>query len=328
MILESKRIDWIDTLKGIGIFYVTFAHLNPAMPIEKHIYSFHMFLFFFVSGYLFRRKPEVTVAAMTGRKAKSLLLPFLFWDLAAAAFSLLFDADTSDLLRQMFLIDGEIVWNRPIWFLLTLFLVEVLFFFYDRWMPEQKAVRLIFPAACLVLSYLIRSDVHLKLGIVPIACFYYWLGYVARQTNLMQKLQPRRYLWLALFMVMNLIASQFNVRVSVIGCIYGSFKLFLIAGVSGVLLYAILANMIDRTQFAALLRYIGQRSMIIMCSQYFVFRIGTSIAMRLAGYDLWHVRSTLKAFAVSVATIALIVLLSECAKKVIPKKAALIIGIK
>ena len=50
----KERQLWIDLLKGFGIILVTFAHLSPNYLLEKHIYSFHMCFFFFVSGYLFK----------------------------------------------------------------------------------------------------------------------------------------------------------------------------------------------------------------------------------------------------------------------------------
>ena len=38
----------IDILKGIGIILVVLGHVKPEMYVEKWIYSFHMFLFFFL----------------------------------------------------------------------------------------------------------------------------------------------------------------------------------------------------------------------------------------------------------------------------------------
>lgn len=46
------RINWIDWLKVIGIFFVLWGHCESTPEIKKYIYSFHMPLFFLIAGYL------------------------------------------------------------------------------------------------------------------------------------------------------------------------------------------------------------------------------------------------------------------------------------
>ncbi len=53
---ESKRLDFIDIAKGIGIILVVTGHLLPvAAGLHVLIYSFHMPLFFFLSGFFLRQ---------------------------------------------------------------------------------------------------------------------------------------------------------------------------------------------------------------------------------------------------------------------------------
>jgi len=50
----DKRIEWLDVLKGIGIFFVVAGHFYKSDdPVLVYIYSFHMPLFFFISGYVY-----------------------------------------------------------------------------------------------------------------------------------------------------------------------------------------------------------------------------------------------------------------------------------
>lgn len=51
-----KRDNVIDVAKGIGIVLVVFAHINFTEPIQFFIYSFHMPLFFIISGVLFTKE--------------------------------------------------------------------------------------------------------------------------------------------------------------------------------------------------------------------------------------------------------------------------------
>jgi acyltransferase len=47
------RFPWIDALKGFGIALVVFAHYSLPEALDTYIFSFHMPLFFFISGFLF-----------------------------------------------------------------------------------------------------------------------------------------------------------------------------------------------------------------------------------------------------------------------------------
>ena len=60
---NNKRYHYIDVAKGIGILLVVFQHclgggeLGVFLPsIQKAIASFHMPLFFFISGFLYLKK--------------------------------------------------------------------------------------------------------------------------------------------------------------------------------------------------------------------------------------------------------------------------------
>ncbi len=46
-----KRIEWVDIARGIGIILVILGHIGIG-KVGKFIYSFHIPLFFFLSGFL------------------------------------------------------------------------------------------------------------------------------------------------------------------------------------------------------------------------------------------------------------------------------------
>ena len=70
MVMKRKR--WIDVLKGIGATLVLFGHLIYSESFLKiFIYSFHMPLFFFIGGYLF--KYEVNLKRFILKKSRRLL---------------------------------------------------------------------------------------------------------------------------------------------------------------------------------------------------------------------------------------------------------------
>lgn len=51
--MGKERIQYLDICKGVGIIFVVLGHIIQTNPIRTWIYSFHMPLFFFLSGYIF-----------------------------------------------------------------------------------------------------------------------------------------------------------------------------------------------------------------------------------------------------------------------------------
>lgn len=78
-----ERLTYIDSLKGIGIILVVAGHLfSPYTdylddPINQMIYSFHMPLFFFLSGFVYGHSQKKSFKNAIVKKFVSLLLPYL-----------------------------------------------------------------------------------------------------------------------------------------------------------------------------------------------------------------------------------------------------------
>lgn len=68
---SNKRIQWIDIAKGIGIILVLIGHISLNKKINNFIYSFHMPLFFILSGYLYKNKENYVK-----KKTKTILVPY------------------------------------------------------------------------------------------------------------------------------------------------------------------------------------------------------------------------------------------------------------
>ena len=139
---NKNRLPYLDYAKGIGIFFVVYAHsigyLTEATTAESVIwnviYSFHMPLFFIISGiglyYKLSKAESVSIGAETRRMAKRLLVPYAFWCVVDVV--LWFGASIIKH-ENLLLSVVKNVYNAftgrltPIWFLQTLFIVEVLF---------------------------------------------------------------------------------------------------------------------------------------------------------------------------------------------------------
>lgn len=84
--MSKKRIRWIDNARTVAMFLVFFGHLGdswfPALkPIHDAIYTFHMPLFFVLSGLFF--KPAIEFVSLLAKRARTLLIPYYVFSVLA-----------------------------------------------------------------------------------------------------------------------------------------------------------------------------------------------------------------------------------------------------
>lgn len=77
---EREHLPAIDAAKAIGISLVVLGH-SPGLPREavNLIFSFHMPLFFFLSGLLHPPASQAPAGVLLARRARALLVPYLFF---------------------------------------------------------------------------------------------------------------------------------------------------------------------------------------------------------------------------------------------------------
>lgn len=118
--MAVERQDWIDVAKGLGMVLVVLGHMSIPKGLEQFIYSFHVPLFFFVSGFLHR---DNFSGQWCLRKLDALLLGYVLWGaLEIATCSWAKGESASPLLHGYLLGNGAGV----SWFLMSLLVVELL----------------------------------------------------------------------------------------------------------------------------------------------------------------------------------------------------------
>ena len=163
--MQSKnRIEWIDIAKGYGIILVIIGHITT-LYITVWIYSFHMFLFFFLSGYLFQ--PNSYLIEFCRRKIKTLLVPYIYLSIPVVIneywFHYGYNGDCESFLKE---VGRAIIQERytPLWFISSLFCANFIFYLVYRTIKKQQ-MRLII--AFLFMIFL-GGDI-LEIGRVPLA---------------------------------------------------------------------------------------------------------------------------------------------------------------
>ena len=149
----AQRIKWIDIARCLGIFAIYLSHFGEdAGKMYSFLYTHHVPLFFFLSGCLLPKK-DLPLGAHIKKIADGLLLPWIVFALAAAAFDTIYMNSGLtyfiDLLKQIAL--GTIV-NQfvagGLWFLVCLAIMRLAF-----WFLRKLRVPALILAVCLLLFW-------------------------------------------------------------------------------------------------------------------------------------------------------------------------------
>lgn len=281
----QERYRYIDEVKAVGILMVITVHLCNAAglgnPIRDWFNPFMLGMFFMVSGFLHsKRKRDVDFASFAGKRLKSLVSPYLFFSITGALFQLVSAFERQLPLlpmgKQMFL---NIITGKglgPIWFLPVMFLAELGLFLVirgPRMLHVLTAAAAVAAAYCgpfltggdgLVLStwqvhvILVLAKAFVGLGVMIAG--YYILPLAERLQNVSAGCVG------AVCLVGTLAVS------GIYDLDYNSFDfgwmplLFFVDTVLGTVFVMLCCRAADRNRPWHFLSYLGQNTLIIMCT--------------------------------------------------------------
>ena len=141
-----KRLSYIDYTKGTGIFLVVLGHATYVNEnIITWVFSFHMPLFFIISGMLLALN-DVSVISFRDflyKRLHSMMIPYLFFSICYTLIDFVgvyFKQISMHDLKANLICTGTFAGSGPLWFLSTLFFCEILFFFLLKHLGDDKAV--------------------------------------------------------------------------------------------------------------------------------------------------------------------------------------------
>lgn len=280
----------MDVAKGIGILLVALAHADVSIfspYLHQLIYSFHMPLFFFLSGYFFN--PDTSFWVLLKKRFNSILKPYLFTILliyiASISFTnMRFATALGRIAKSIYATGYYIDWVQ-LWFLPSLFVTSLFAFLfyrivlirinnrYVRWLIllGLQAVAIAFLDVFYPFSIsLLGKEYELfglpySLDIVLLSGFFYILGNEIRYASSEKTFGN---IWVLLgtgggLVVLTLLFKQridFNTRV------FESFPINTTEAILGILFTMALSKQIDlRTKrLASALKYIGQASLFVL----------------------------------------------------------------
>lgn len=189
-----KRKEYIDIAKGIGILLVLLGHLLPDNnEIKSMIYSFHMPLFFIVSGYTCK---SMGFKTLLYKRVQRILLPYLLWAVIFTGLSLK---------KLVFIVYGtnETIGragsNGMLWFLVCMFVASILggfLIFLSKKSKNRKLFLGVCVVATLAFSYILNffhDDIVFKNRVIGLpfamdisflATSFFLIGKIMEETDL------------------------------------------------------------------------------------------------------------------------------------------------
>ena len=256
------------------------GHVNVVPEMRIYIYSFHMPLFFYISGYLFKEDKYPKLTGFVSAKAKSLLVPY-FWfsvlSIILVYFRVIFHyvskiPSIESLLSQFFYLNGSALWNVPLWFLVCLFVTSIEYYLLRKSIKNDYLL-IGYLIAISVLGFQAASYLPFRLpfgiDISLSAVVFYGAGNIIRKRGISIKNAPLKVAIFVLLFAGSIFAGlQSPERVDMYYLKYGNYLNFYIAAFLGIGAYTMLSQFIPK---APILSYFGKNSLIILSTQYIIF---------------------------------------------------------
>ncbi|GAB6145534.1 acyltransferase family protein [Desulfocicer niacini] len=334
----NHRIIWIDTLKAMAIFMVVIGHtIGLPKPVERLIFSFHMPIFFWMSGLLVKETvKDIPFGTYVKKKVISRLIPYfnfsilsyILWFFLFRHFGSQAQLAISPLRTFIGIFYGNGInhWmdhNTVLWFFLCLFITEILFFFILK-MPSRFwliVTLLLFSISGYLDTWINPPDgfrLPWNIDIALSMVVFYGIGYLCREV-LMGDIQKRPALqWYLTVICLACYASCsfVNGKVAVVAGNYGNYFYFYAGSLSGILFWSLMAMQIPPNR---LISKIGDSTLIIFPLHLLVFPFLTAILVY--GFQIpssIKEKSILISIAYAVVSILILLPVADVIKKYFP----------
>lgn len=187
----KNNITAIDVAKGIAIILVVFGHLIQYTmmassedyfenQVFKIIYSFHMPLFIFISGYLIAFSLEKrNIYDVLKSRIKNLIIPYIAWNVIDILIIIIKNQQLSAI-KFIQLTIKMLILSPSIWFLFTLFVLSCLL------LTSIKLENLIGIMSHIIIFFLViifPSTLYCDIYFIKWFYFYFIVGYFANRYN-------------------------------------------------------------------------------------------------------------------------------------------------
>lgn len=274
---SSYRVHWIDIARGLGIILVLYGHLFVSTQYNYFIFAFHMPLFFFISGLVFKRTTN-SFKSIVIKYFKQLLIPYYLFAAFTYAFTLISqtagDVSFGGIAYQLYGIlygngnNGMLGYNVVLWFLPCLFATKLIFALLTKRVTQTK--KLIFVLSfCSLIGYVtsvylpwLKLPFNFEIALTGLT--FFGAGYLLQSNKqLFQTFAKQKPLLATTAMFFTILiatlhyqitGAKIDLRVNQLG----NFFLFYLGAFGGIIGWITISRILAKN---ALLEYIGRHSM-------------------------------------------------------------------
>lgn len=254
-----------DIMKGLGIICMILGHIPIGGITQQVIYSFHMPMFFFISGYFFSRKN--TFLEFIRGKVLTILLPAFF----TIGILLLYRVLVHLIKGTELVLFSHII--GPLWFLFALFWGVVILYFITNFksVKVRLTISLLVSIIGLLFShYYLETHINIQQGMVAVS--FLIIGYELRQLLKSEKIDyfisdnlPKLLVVSSILWCIGIFYSNINMKVNDFGC----FIFDIISSLMGCFFIYHISKKIQTNNFISKsLSYIGRYSIVFLCMHY------------------------------------------------------------
>ena len=276
----KKRLNYIDIAKCIAIICIVLSHTvgysTHLQPFRNFLYSFHVALFFMISGFLFNTNKKTF--EFIKNKFIRIMIPYFIWGILFLIPYMLFSSgikntlninaisDIKELLFNTFYGNGNdfhLKQNSALWFLPALFTMEVIYYFIIKLVNKHPKLDLIaLPIILLVniitstkLTFIFPWGLNTTLNI----SIYFYLGYLINKYKILEKIKP---IFIPVLLILGFIGFIFNTqKITYMNYGYGIIYLAMLSGICFSVAILLISKLINKNR---ILEYIGQNTMGIL----------------------------------------------------------------
>lgn len=275
----NKRIEWVDMAKAIAIILMIIGH-EVNGNIRTLIFSFHMPLFFILSGYTSHRLTTLNEIVSLIKK-----LFFRIWILAAVM--ILLAAIEGGIIHSEHLIVilkntvRGIFWGSyyeqkgvlnvgVMWFLFAYFWGKIYFSLLRLVFKDDKYSGVIFILFAYG-SYLVSSHIWFPqvLDLVPVVGFFMWVGAMLKNIKFNQDETHFGIILLVMTFWLFCVQNGLNIDMSMRN--YPNFVIVMLESIAGSLVVMYIAKALLVPAFTRWMQFFGRHTLLLMCIHHLDF---------------------------------------------------------
>ena len=276
---DKPRIHYIDFMKGLCILFIVVSHTDDRLftlvgnNMDFTLQSFRIPMYYFISGIFF--KTYNGFSDFSRKKVNNIMVPLVFFYLAAFAFHWL-----GQYLPPAQHFYGPFEWssifdpfvkrawpnNVPLWFLLSLFEVNIIYYLLQKYAPNRHWVW-IGSFLLSLIGYYVATH-HLRvLQLVDTALIglpYFILGSEVNRNNLLQPSRYDKWGWIGLLAFI-LILRPFAQEINILHQHLPNYLYLYLVPATAISLLLLTCK---RLPYIPVINYIGRYSLVVLCTHY------------------------------------------------------------